>query len=82
LAAKRRQRRRHLIKEQAVAYKGGKCIHCGYSRCIAALEFHHRDPNRKEFLITGSGKSFALIKTELDKTDLVCANCHREIESG
>jgi hypothetical protein len=34
---------------------GGRCETCGYSRCIAALEFHHRDPAAKEFGLARCG---------------------------
>lgn len=71
--------RKHL-KEKLVKYKGGKCEICGYDKCITALEFHHINPNEKEFGI-GSMKvlSFEKCKKEVDKCILVCANCHREI---
>jgi len=35
--------RRFKIKVKAVEYKGGKCNSCGYSKCLDALHFHHRD---------------------------------------
>jgi len=28
---------------------GGKCALCGYDRCLDALDFHHEDPDEKEF---------------------------------
>lgn len=28
---------------------GGKCQECGYNKNIAALEFHHINPDEKEF---------------------------------
>lgn len=54
---------------------------CGYSKCIAALDFHHTDPSKKDFGISSGGytRSFEKIKDELDKCILVCANCHREL---
>lgn len=66
-------------KEEAVLYMGGGCNKCGYSKCIAALEFHHIDPSTKDF----SWNKLRLqspynIKKELDKCILLCANCHRE----
>ena len=68
------------LKEKLVEYKGGKCERCGYNKCITALEFHHLDPNEKEF---GVGNfevlSFDKCKKEVDKCILVCSNCHREI---
>lgn len=73
--------RRRKLKMLSVEYKGGCCEKCGYDKCIAALEFHHLDPSKKDFSISqdGSTRSFEKIKIELDKCIMVCANCHREI---
>ena len=67
----------------AVAYKGGKCLRCGYHRCIDALEFHHVNPAQKDFSISEKGytRSWKKVQTELDKCMIVCANCHREIHA-
>ena len=69
------------MKSLAIEYLGGKCYICGYNKCNSALEFHHRDREKKDFGIANSGwsKSFDKIKPELDKCDLLCANCHREV---
>ena len=59
-----------------------KCSICGYSKCIAALEFHHKDPSTKLFRLgMGSGYSWKRIKEEAQKCILVCSNCHREIHT-
>ncbi len=72
--------RRQQLKEMGVEYLGGKCIKCGYNKCIAALEFHHRNPSEKEFNISRyQNLSWMKILTELDKCDLLCSNCHREL---
>lgn len=73
---------RKRTKIKLVEYKGGKCECCGYSKCIEALEFHHLDPSKKDFQISGTSKSFEVLKKEADKCILVCANCHREIHAG
>lgn len=72
--------RRRKLKEMAVAYKGGKCERCGYDRCITSLVFHHRDASEKEFGIskTGHTRSWERTKAEIDKCELLCANCHGE----
>ena len=71
--------RQRKLKEQATTYKGGSCSNCGYSKCLAALEFHHLDITMKEFSLSSrKASSFASIKEELDKCILLCANCHRE----
>jgi hypothetical protein len=72
------RRRRYWKKKKCIDYKGGKCMICGYSKCIAALEFHHRDPNEKEFKISRNKFDWEKVKDELDKCDLLCSNCHRE----
>ncbi len=77
------QKRRYKIKEKSVEYKGGKCEICGYDKCIDALEFHHKNPKEKDFGIGYKGytRKWDIVKEELDKCILVCANCHREIHS-
>lgn len=78
------QKRRVKIKELAAQYKGGKCQICGYSRYIGALEFHHLNPNEKDFGISARGytRNLNSVKAELDKCICVCSNCHREIHAG
>jgi hypothetical protein len=67
-------------KKKAVEYKGGKCILCGYNKCMRSLSFHHRDPKLKD-INWNKMKNWKFEKTikELDKCDLLCSNCHGEI---
>ena len=75
--------RQQKVKEEAINYKGGKCISCNYDSYQGALEFHHLDPSKKDFGISASRHlSFEKIKSELDKCILLCANCHREIHGN
>lgn len=68
------------MKYRAVELKGGKCEICGYNKCIAALEFHHKDPSQKEFRLgDGYGRTFEDFLKEVDKCMLICANCHAEL---
>ena len=72
-------RRRFDLKKKCAEYLGGKCSKCGYDKCIAALEFDHRNPEEKEFHFSGKHCfSWERIRMELDKCDILCANCHRE----
>lgn len=61
---------------------GGKCVNCGYSKNLAALDFHHRDPSQKSFALSQVNMASSLDKLipEADKCDLLCATCHREVE--
>lgn len=73
--------RRRTMKARAVAYKGGKCEECGYSKCIQAMEFHHPDPQAKDFHISDSAYGWARIRREIDKCQLLCCRCHREVHA-
>ena len=69
-------------KLEAIAYLGGSCMKCGYDKYYGALEFHHRDPSEKEFdwakmRLVNKEK----LKQELDKCDLLCSNCHKEVHA-
>ncbi len=71
-----RKRRRNRKRELADAY-GGKCIECGYSVCLEALQFHHRDAATKLFSLANFSGSYDQMRAEARKCDLLCANCHR-----
>lgn len=77
-------KRRTILKLMAIEYKGGKCELCGYNKCVGALEFHHLDPEEKDFGISSDGntRAWKKLRPELDKCILVCSNCHREIHAG
>lgn len=60
---------------------GGCCSKCGYKHNIAALDFHHLNPEEKEFQIDMrklSNTSIDKLQKEINKCVLLCANCHRE----
>lgn len=77
---------RRAIKKRLVEYKGGKCECCGYDKCIQALQFHHLDPNQKDFSISASlnlsNFNMEDYYREVDKCQLLCANCHAEKHAG
>lgn len=63
--------------------KGGKCEKCGYNKCERALTFHHRDPSTKLFGLSLNNlwaHTDEEILLELGKCDLLCMNCHAEVE--
>jgi hypothetical protein len=75
------QRYQMTNKIRAINYLGGQC-QCGEQH-PSALQFHHRDPSTKLFSITSKELSTpkkrpwdTIIIPELDKCDLLCANCH------
>lgn len=70
---------RRNLKKECVDYKGGKCVKCGYDKYIDCLEFHHINPEEKEYDISSKGWGIEKLKPELDKCILVCNRCHEEI---
>ena len=70
---------RRKSKELGRARLGGKCIKCGIDK-IYLLDFHHRDPNEKEDALATMSRNYNFDSyfSELEKCDLLCANCHRE----
>jgi len=76
--------RRRQVKRILVGEAGGKCLICGYDRSIAALQFHHLDPDEKRFGIAQNGctNGIEFARQEATKCVLLCANCHVEVERG
>lgn len=68
---------RRNSKKMAVEILGGSCSVCGYNKCQAALDFHHKDPEQKEFQISKYRKRVTLLE-ELKKCEILCKNCHTE----
>lgn len=65
----------------AIQYLGRRCSTCKveatwYNQAI--FEFHHKNSATKDFTIGSvANKSWAVIKLELDKCELLCSNCHQ-----
>jgi hypothetical protein len=73
--------RRDRLRAAVYEYKRDHCVchRCGEGD-PACLEFHHRDPDEKvrtvSELIT-YGNSLETVCEEIEKCDVLCANCHR-----
>ena len=80
-AVKRRKELREWVADQK---RGKPCTRCGYLGIPAALHWHHKDPSEKSFTISTGidrhGKE--TIRAELQKCELLCANCHAEVTWG
>lgn len=61
------------------------CGICNTDRRYPAMDFHHRDPSEKVGCIGNmprEGYSEEEVWDEIEKCEVLCANCHREIEAG
>jgi len=75
-----KKKRVRQYKIELLKMLGGKCKICGYNKCLAAFDFHHKDGvkegNINRLLKNVSKKK--LLK-EAKKCILLCSNCHREL---
>lgn len=69
-------------KRRLVKLGGGECKKCGYKKTQRALSFHHLNPEEKSFCLSKNNlkKPWKTIKKEFKKCDLLCLNCHAEVE--
>ena len=69
-----RQETRQYVWEYLLTHP---CIECGESDPIV-LEFHHRHAKDKAVsVMVAGGYPIAAIQAEIDKCDVLCANCHQ-----
>ncbi len=55
---------------------GRPCADCQGLYPSVCLHWHHRDPLTKTMTISRDRRSKAAILAEIEKCDLLCANCH------
>jgi len=75
------KRRKLEIRKWFQKYKSSlKCSKCGENH-IATIDFHHRIENKEKgvSIMVADGYSIKKIKEEIEKCDVLCANCHRKI---
>lgn len=72
------KKRKEVLKDYILSYlKSHPCINCGENDPVV-LEFDHR--SEKEFSVAlGIQRAYSLdkVKQEIDKCDVLCANCHK-----
>ena len=80
-----RKEARHRRKVELIIYKGGVCEICNLAyeegENASVFDFHHL--KNKIFNISGNVLEYSMkvLKKEADKCELLCANCHRLVES-
>jgi len=70
---------RITLRDKVRAYMSTHpCVVCGFSD-PRALDFHHRDPKTKTATVSQllTQRKEAELWTEVEKCDVMCANCHR-----
>lgn len=73
----RENKRYHSTKDKVSLFRK-PCIHCGLDKPYL-IEFHHRNPKEKEFVVGVWRKhSKESYLNEIAKCDPLCRNCHEE----
>lgn len=75
-------KRADVRKKEFIKLKGGGCNKCGYAKNYSALHFHHL--SEKSFPLDSrniGNRSLESLLKELDKCELLCANCHAEVHN-
>jgi hypothetical protein len=77
---------KHRKREWLNEYKSNLvCELCGYHTHVAAIEFHHKNPEEKVKSISkmmNQNSSKENIMKEIQKCMAVCSNCHAIIHAG
>lgn len=74
-------KRRYDAKRTAVdAARDKPCMDCKKRYPPYIMDFDHRDPTKKSFLVSHGMRGIPLLRVlaEIEKCDVVCSNCHRE----
>jgi len=79
----RNKERKKESKDYVDQYKEDKgCALCP-EKDPCCLDFHHRNPDEKRLPVSLLlGYSLAVVKSEIKKCVVVCANCHRKVHAG
>ena len=80
------QTRRQQLRAKLHAAKRKPCADCEHEYKPYVMDFDHRPNEKKSFVISTAASQgsygWERIQQEIDKCDVVCANCHRERTYG
>ena len=73
-----RSKRQRAQRAEVAAFKQREgCNDCGYNERSEALDFDHVVGTKLFSIGTQMGRKMETIMNEINKCDVVCANCHR-----
>lgn len=76
---RQKQHRRYAENRAVVTLaKSRPCLDCHVQYPPHVMQFDHRDPSTKKFVIGASlfARPLSAVLEEIEKCDVVCANCH------
>lgn len=76
------KQKRYKAKKRAFVdnLKKGPCVDCGIEYPPYVMDFDHLEDKSFNiaWIVSRNLKGMAFLQQEIDKCELVCANCHRE----
>ena len=80
--AGRAKDRKSRIKDALSEIKAAVgCLFCGEKTSVC-LDYHHVDQNDKEVTLSNYSSSVSVLLVEIEKCEVLCANCHRKVHAG
>lgn len=74
-------RRAQIRRALVVVKEAAGCCLCGETTSVC-LDFHHKDRNEKEAMVSEAGRAIKDIVAEAEKCEVLCANCHRKVHAN
>lgn len=80
--AQRSHQKQNLQRNRAyvIRAKSRPCVDCHVQYNPWIMQFDHREPSQKRFEMSELRHNYSLkkLQSEIDKCDVVCANCHQD----
>lgn len=75
------ERKKEIKKRYCELLSNASCKICWYNKSIAALDFHHTSDDKVANVcsMVANWLSKKTILIEIEKCDILCSNCHREL---
>lgn len=69
-------------KTYFIELRGNRCSRCNNTFPLVCYDFHHIDPSTKKENTIDWNQEDNLLKEEMNKCSVLCANCHRIVHWG
>ena len=70
--------KQRILKE----HKSVPCAACGETFPWQCMDFHHKNPEEKEFTISSINGTRDQLETEISKCYVLCCMCHRKLHAN
>lgn len=74
----------HLSWKQRILkeHKSVPCVACGETFPWQCMDFHHKNPDEKEFTVSSINGTREQLESEISKCYVLCCMCHRKLHAN